>query len=88
MRQRVRSKRFAGRWEESCCSPVTTYLPKTLQQPANILDAWSEVMMTQIAPMLAVSDGNAAIDFYNAAFSAQLLWHLGGGGDVVAPGQL
>jgi uncharacterized glyoxalase superfamily protein PhnB len=45
-------------------------------------------MMTQIAPLLAVSDGNAAIDFYNAAFGAQLLWHLGGGGDVVAPGQL
>ncbi len=67
---------------------LRTYLPKTLQQPANILDAWSEVMMTQIAPMLAVSDGNAAIDFYKAAFGAQLLWHLGGGGDVVAPGQL
>jgi hypothetical protein len=68
---------------------IKTYLPKTLQQPANILDAWSEVMMTQIVPMLAVSDGNAAIDFYKAAFGAQLLWHLGGGGDaVVAPGQL
>jgi uncharacterized glyoxalase superfamily protein PhnB len=45
-------------------------------------------MMTQIAPMLAVSDGNAAIGFYKAAFGAQLLWHLGGGGDVVTPGQL
>jgi len=44
-------------------------------------------MMTQIAPILAVSNGNAAIDFYKAAL-AQLLWHLGGGGDVVAPGQL
>jgi uncharacterized protein YcbX len=29
--------------------------------------------MTQIAPVLAVSDGNAAIDFYKAAFGAQLL---------------
>jgi uncharacterized glyoxalase superfamily protein PhnB len=38
---------------------------------------------------LAVGDGNAAIDFYKAAFGAQLLlWHLGGGGNVVAPGQL
>jgi hypothetical protein len=67
---------------------IRTYLPKNLQQPANILDAWSEVMMTQIAAMLAVSDGNGAIDFYKAAFGAQLLWHLGGGGGVVAPGQL
>jgi catechol 2,3-dioxygenase-like lactoylglutathione lyase family enzyme len=47
-----------------------------------------KVMMTQIAPMLAVSDGNAAIDFYKASFGVQLLWHLGSGGDVVAPGQL
>jgi PhnB protein len=41
-------------------------------------------MMTQISPMLAVSDGNAAIEFYKAAFGAELLWHLGGGGGVVA----
>jgi PhnB protein len=41
-------------------------------------------MTTQISPMLAVSDGNAAIAFYKAAFGAQLLWHLGSGGDVVA----
>ncbi len=41
-------------------------------------------MQTQISPMLAVSDGNAAIDFYKAAFGAELLWHLGGGGHVVA----
>jgi len=34
--------------------------------------------------MLAVCDGNAAIDFYKAAFGAELLWHLGSGGDVVA----
>jgi PhnB protein len=40
-------------------------------------------MGTQISPMLAVSDGNAAIDFYKAAFGATLLWHLGNG-DVVA----
>jgi PhnB protein len=41
-------------------------------------------MGTQIAPMLAVSDGNAAIEFYKAAFGATLLWHLDGGGHVVA----
>jgi len=35
---------------------VRIHLLKTLQQPANILYDWSEVMMTQIAPMLAVSD--------------------------------
>jgi PhnB protein len=37
------------------------------------------VMPTQISPMLAVSDGDAAIEFYKAAFGAQLLWHLGEG---------
>jgi PhnB protein len=36
-------------------------------------------MPTQISPMLAVSDGNAAIAFYKAAFGAMLLWHLDGG---------
>ena len=41
-------------------------------------------MPTQISPMLAVSDGNAAIAFYKAAFGAELLWHLDGGGHVVA----
>jgi PhnB protein len=40
--------------------------------------------MTQISPMLAVRDPDAAIDFYKAAFGAELLWHLGSGGDVVA----
>ena len=35
-------------------------------------------MQTQISPMLAVSDGTAAIDFYKTAFGAKLLWHLGG----------
>jgi PhnB protein len=33
-------------------------------------------MKTQISPMLAVSDGKAAIAFYTAAFGATLLWHL------------
>jgi PhnB protein len=41
-------------------------------------------MVTQISPMLAVSDGNAAIDFYKAAFGAELLWHLEHDGHVVA----
>ena len=41
-------------------------------------------MATQISPMLAVNDGNAAIDFYKAAFGAELLWHLEDGGHVVA----
>lgn len=35
--------------------------------------------MTEISPMLAVSDGNAAIAFYRAAFGATILWHLDGG---------
>jgi PhnB protein len=34
--------------------------------------------------MLAVSDGDAAIEFYRAAFGATLLWRLDGGGHVVA----
>jgi len=34
--------------------------------------------------MLAVTDGNAAIKFYQAAFGAELLWHLDAGGQVVA----
>ena len=41
-------------------------------------------MTTQISPMLAVSDGNAAIEFYKTAFGATVLWHLEGGGHVVA----
>ena len=41
-------------------------------------------MGTQISPMLAVSDGNAAIAFYKAAFGATVLWHLDGGGHIVA----
>jgi PhnB protein len=43
-------------------------------------------MLTQIAPMLAVSDGNAAIDFYKAAFGAEVRWHLDGGGAGVVAG--
>jgi PhnB protein len=39
--------------------------------------------MTQISPMLAVSDGHAAIEFYKAAFGATLLWCLDTG-QVVA----
>jgi PhnB protein len=34
--------------------------------------------------MLAVTSGNAAVEFYKAAFGAEVLWHLGGGGDIVA----
>ncbi len=41
-------------------------------------------MTPQISPMLAVGDGNAAIDFYKAAFGATVLWHLGSGGHIVA----
>jgi uncharacterized glyoxalase superfamily protein PhnB len=48
----------------------------TVSQPAT--------MATQVSPMLAVNDGNAAIEFYKAAFGATLLWHLNGGGHVVA----
>jgi PhnB protein len=35
-------------------------------------------MHTQISPMLAVGDGNAAIEFYKAAFGATVLWNLDG----------
>ena len=35
-------------------------------------------MTTHIAPMLAVTDGNAAVDFYTRAFGATVLWRLGG----------
>ena len=34
-------------------------------------------MEAQIAPMLAVRDGKAAIAFYQAAFGAEVLWSLG-----------
>ena len=35
------------------------------------------LLVPQISPMLAVSDANAAIAFYLAAFDAHLLWRLG-----------
>jgi PhnB protein len=35
-------------------------------------------MTTQVSPMLAVSDGVAAIAFYKLAFGATLLWELDG----------
>ncbi|HTH52617.1 MAG TPA: SDR family oxidoreductase [Edaphobacter sp.] len=41
-------------------------------------------MATRIAPMLAVSDGNAAIKFYQAAFDAKVLWKMDGGDQIVA----
>ena len=34
-------------------------------------------MPTQISPMLAVTEGSAAIDFYQTAFGAEVLWSLG-----------
>jgi PhnB protein len=34
--------------------------------------------MTQISPMLAITDGDAAIDFYKRAFGAIVEWCLGG----------
>lgn len=33
-------------------------------------------MRTNISPMLAVSDGKAAIEFYRKAFGAEILWDL------------
>jgi uncharacterized glyoxalase superfamily protein PhnB len=33
--------------------------------------------MTQIAPMLAVTEGNAAVEFYENALGAKMLWKLG-----------
>lgn len=41
-------------------------------------------MQTRIAPMLAVNDGSAAIEFYKTAFGAELSWKLGDGANVVA----
>jgi len=42
------------------------------------------VMTPQISPMLAVADGAAAIEFYEAAFGAEVLWQLDSGGHIVA----
>ena len=39
---------------------------------------------TKIAPMLAVSDGARAIDFYKAAFGAIENWRLDAAGSVIA----
>ena len=41
-------------------------------------------MPAHIAPMLAVTDGSAAIEFHQAVFGAELLWKLGEGADIVA----
>jgi uncharacterized glyoxalase superfamily protein PhnB len=41
-------------------------------------------MQTQISPMLAVSHGREAVEFYQKAFGATLLWCLGGGADMIA----
>ena len=40
--------------------------------------------MTQISPMLAVSDGKKAIEFYKTAFGAEVLWQIEHDGQVVA----
>ena len=40
--------------------------------------AHAAMLTSQISPMLAVSDGDAAIEFYKAAFGAAVLWRLGG----------
>ena len=42
------------------------------------------VLTPQISPMLAVSDAGAAIEFYKRAFSAEVLWDLGGDEHLVA----
>jgi PhnB protein len=41
------------------------------------------VLTPQSSPMLAVSDADAAIEFYKAAFGATVLWYLGGCEHVV-----
>ena len=41
-------------------------------------------MSAHITVMLAVPDGTAAIDFYQRAFGAELLWIIGQGADTVA----
>ncbi len=40
--------------------------------------------MTEIAPMLAVSDGAAAVTFYETAFGAEVLWRLDEGAETIA----
>ena len=41
-------------------------------------------MSVEVFPMLAVSHGDAAIEFYKSAFDAKVLWCLGEGADIVA----
>jgi PhnB protein len=41
-------------------------------------------MSVEVFPMLAVSHGDAAIEFYQSAFDATVLWRLGEGADIVA----
>jgi PhnB protein len=41
-------------------------------------------MGVEVFPMLAVSHGEAAIEFYKSAFDATVLWRLGEGADIVA----
>ena len=41
-------------------------------------------MSVEVAPMLAVSHGDAAIEFYKSAFDAKVQWRLGEGADIVA----
>ena len=41
-------------------------------------------MSVEVAPILAVNHGDAAIEFYKSAFDAKVLWRLGEGADIVA----
>lgn len=41
-------------------------------------------MPVEVAPMLALSHGDAAVEFYQSAFNAMVLWRLGEGADMVA----
>jgi PhnB protein len=41
-------------------------------------------MATEIAVMLAVTDGDAAVEFYRRAFGAEVYWTIGEGGHIVA----
>lgn len=41
-------------------------------------------MATEITVMLAVSDGAAAVEFYQKAFAAEVYWTIDAGGHIVA----
>ena len=41
-------------------------------------------MATEITVMLAVSDGAAAVEFYQKAFGAEVYWTIDAGGHIVA----